>query len=142
VHGQGNVRVCDDDLAPHLPRLGAGSLDDGVPAARVERRAVGAEAQRAAADLVPARAPLRRDLPAAPRAAAVGEAARAAPPRRMLVVVDCAVGAQGVRQAQRVHVARGEADGEDGLGWVEGLREEVGGQREGADGFEHFCGAN
>ena len=44
VGGREDVRVRDDDLAAHLPRLGAGGLDDGVAAARVQRRAVRAEA--------------------------------------------------------------------------------------------------
>ena len=38
-------------------------------------------------------------------------------------------------------MAGGEADGEEGEDRVDGLREEVGGEREGADGVEHLsCG--
>lgn len=35
-------------------------------------------------------------------------------------------------------MAGGEAGGEDGFGGVDGLREEVGGEREGADCVEHL----
>jgi len=41
------------------------------------------------------------------------------------------------RQAKGLDVAGGETDGEDGLGWVDGLGEDVGAEGEAADVFEH-----
>lgn len=44
----------------------------------------------------------------------------------------------GGGEAVELDVAGGEAGGDDGGGGVDGLREEVGGEREGADGVEHL----
>jgi hypothetical protein len=86
------VRVHNDDLAADLPGLGVGLLDDGVAAAGVEGRAVLREGEGAAADLVAARAPARRDLAAAGPAVARAAADAAA----LAVVVFVFVFAVGV----------------------------------------------
>ena len=46
--------------------------------------------------------------------------------------------AGGGGEAVQFYVAGGEAGGDDGGGGVDGLREEVGGEREAADGVEHL----
>lgn len=55
----------DIDLAQHLARLAARGLDQAVGAGRVQRLAVDAVGQAAAAAPVPPRAPRRLNLPEA-----------------------------------------------------------------------------
>ena len=50
----------------------------------------------------------------------------------LAIVVDSLCG-----QSIRLHVAGGQADGQERLCGMEGLCEELGGQREGTDVFEH-----
>jgi hypothetical protein len=44
------------------------------------------------------------------------------------------------RELVRLNVTGGKTNGEDGQSWMEGLREEVGGEGQGAKGVKHFEG--
>ena len=119
-----HLRIANDGyLRAHLPRPRRRRLEQAVGAGREEDFAIRAEIYASTAPFVPFGAPRRLDL--------------AEPILRRRRAVLAAVACDG-GQAKGVDVAGREPDGEDGLGGVDGLGEEVGGEGKSADGVEHY----
>ena len=118
VRGTEDIRIQrDGNLGGDLARRGIGHLDDAVGACREQRGAVDAVAKRAAAALVPPRAP---------------DAVYGAKAILVVVVVACAR-----RQAVRVDIAVGQAYCDERLLGMDGLHEDVVVYGESAEVLEH-----
>lgn len=131
VRGTEDIRIQrDGNLGGDLARRGIGHLDDAVGACREQRGAVDAVAKRAAAALVPPRAP---DAVYGAKAILRGE-------RRVVVavaIVVVVVVACARRQAVRVDIAVGQAYCDERLLGMDGLHEDVVVYGESAEVLEH-----
>lgn len=102
-----------------------GSLDYPIGTCRVQLGAIETESKRPTASFVPT---------GFPSGIYVSEAVLRSQGIVSIVVVACAGG-----QAVGVDVTRGEANRDNWLCGMDGLREEVVGERDGADGVEHWA---